>query len=181
MNCLNLNSAVEIANARNIVIRKWLQHTSSTAPQLNLRRTAVFRLKGTRFDHFWAMGPKEKLKSGKQKVEIPMKTSRSPLLFPLFLYLARVFGLWPETLCREPGEPFSPAFIREDQSARRRLERPGWSRSPFFIESFRLGKENASSTGHGRSGTPVPRNLCAAVKLPKRIRPVLQTGLIVEK
>ena len=76
VNCLNLNSAVEIANARNIVIRKWLQHTSTTAPPLNLRRTAVFRLKGTRFDHFWDMGPKEKLKSGKQKVEIPMKSSK---------------------------------------------------------------------------------------------------------
>jgi hypothetical protein len=139
------------------------------------------------------MGPKEKLKSGKQKVEIPMKSSRSPLLFPLFLYLARVFGLWPETFCREPGEPFipfpdnnrhlfqtvgpccspsrrlrargcaaipaaqaprklsgqatalpiapivsgigmSPAFIREDQSARRRLTRPGRSRSPFLFQ-----------------------------------------------
>ena len=31
-------------------------------------------------------GPNEKLKSGKQKVEIPMKSSRSPLLFPLFLF-----------------------------------------------------------------------------------------------
>jgi hypothetical protein len=127
------------------------------------------------------MSLNEKLKSGKQKVEIPMKSSRSPLLFPLFLYLARVFGLWPETLCREPGEPFRSSFIHEDQSARRRLERPGRSRSPFFIESFRLGKENASSTGHGRSGTPVPRNLCAAVTLRKGIRPVVKTGLIVEK
>ena len=74
-----------------------------------------------------------------------------------------------------------PRSSREDQSARRRLERPGRSRSPFLIESFRLGKEDASSTGHGRSGTSMPRNLCAAVKLRKGIRPVLQTGLIVEK
>src|ERR1017187_10423951 len=49
-----------------------------------------------------------------------------------------VFGLWPETFCREPGEPFGPAFIREHESARRRLERPGRSRSPFLIESFRF-------------------------------------------
>ena len=72
---------------------------------------------------------------------------------------------------------FSPAFIRKDQSARRRLERPGRSRSPFFIESFRLGKKDALSTRHGRSGTSVPRNLCAAVKLRKGIRPVMKTGL----
>src|ERR1039458_5784417 len=43
-----------------------------------------------------------------------------------------VFGLWPQTFCRDLGELFGLSFIREDQPARRRLERPGRSRSPFF-------------------------------------------------
>jgi hypothetical protein len=85
---LNLNSAVEIANARNIVIRKWLQHTSSTAPQLNLRRTAVFRLKGTRFDHFWDMGPNRKAEIGKAESRNPNEIIKKPASVPTFL----VFG-----------------------------------------------------------------------------------------
>lgn len=93
------------------------------------------------------------------------------LVWGAWAFSPAVFGLWPETFCREPGEPFAPAFTREDQSASRRLERPGRSRSPYFIESFRLGKTDAISTGYGRS---LPRNLCAAVKLRKRIRPVLK-------
>jgi hypothetical protein len=40
-----------------------------------------------------------------------------------------------------------------------------------------LGKKDASSTGHGRSGTAVPRNSRAAVKLRKTIRPVVKTDL----
>jgi hypothetical protein len=63
-----------------------------------------------------------------------------------------VFGLWPETFCRESGEPLSRVFICESQSARRRLEQPGRSRSPFRNESLRKG-----------------------------IRPVLKTGLIGKK
>jgi hypothetical protein len=65
------------------------------------------------------MGPKSKAEIGKAESRNTNEIIKRPLLFPLFLYLARVFGLWAETFCREPGEPFSPAFIREDQSARR--------------------------------------------------------------
>jgi len=32
---------------------------------------------------------------------------RSLLLFPTFRVFGAVFGLWPETLCREPGESFT--------------------------------------------------------------------------
>jgi hypothetical protein len=42
-----------------------------------------------------------------------------------------VCGLWPQTFCRSQKELFGSSFIREDQPARRRLERPGRSRSPF--------------------------------------------------
>ena len=36
--------------------------------------------------------------------------------------LDRGFRPLAETLCREAGDPFSPAFIRKDQSGKRRLE-----------------------------------------------------------
>jgi len=47
-----------------------------------------------------------------------------------------VFGLRPETFGRESGKLLNPTCNYEDQSAGRRLERPGQSRSPV-IEAFR--------------------------------------------
>src|SRR5439155_21938806 len=43
-----------------------------------------------------------------------------------------VFGLWPKTFRHETRKLFGEAFDLEDQSAGRRLERPGRSRSPFW-------------------------------------------------
>jgi hypothetical protein len=123
---------------------------------------------------------------------------QKPISVPTFDVFGAVFGVWPETLCREPGEPFtnsevgstpatgvagrasrpascvcdghrsfgnfdaptvfregaenstrgrvrspstsefrfSPAFIREDQSAKPPTGAIGRLRSPFFILAF---------------------------------------------
>ena len=42
-----------------------------------------------------------------------------------------VFGLWPKTFCREHGDLFGVIKARQQQSAGRRLLRPGRLRSPF--------------------------------------------------
>src|ERR1019366_9113579 len=62
-----------------------------------------------------------------------------------------VCGLWPQTFCRDLGELFDTSFIREEQPTRRRPERPGRSRSHFFIECFR--PSHAAIARFNRAGT----------------------------
>ena len=69
-----------------------------------------------------------------------------------------VFGLWPKTFRREKEYLLVKRLPSVDQSARRRLERPRRSRSPFSTESLRL--RIRVNHGVGGSWHLLQRSIC---------------------